>query len=119
MRIRSLIVFCAVLACPFVASARETVAARDKGAIASASSNTTGSYSWRNGRRWYQSADGQSYLWARGQWVRTAAPGRNDVPQRTTATRVQTESNTYQCGDLGPIVGGIPWYLNGRGPFSD
>jgi hypothetical protein len=61
---------------------------------------------------WCRTADGRRY------WVPAPPSARNGSSRRTAS--YTNEPATVYGPDGHPVrIGGIDWYLNGRGPFSD
>jgi hypothetical protein len=54
-----------------------------------------------------------------GHWVRKPTAPQQTLTGASTTTGVNSRMSRFQNWLRPDKVGGIDWYLNGRGPFSD
>ena len=62
---------------------------------------------------WYKTPDGR-WLWVEGSYVMP-----NGQRALRTYSYYRPPTTLYSDDGRPQVIGGIDWYLNGRGPFSD
>jgi hypothetical protein len=110
---KSLAFFAAIGVCAsaWLAHAAEPTASKQPATVSQAPANADARHSAAKDGYWCRATNGR---WV---WV----PSRSGAPQALTGARRSFSFSSIYYGDDGkPLrIGGIDWYLNGRGPFSD
>ncbi len=110
MKLLAAIAAIGVCASAWLANAGEPAAIKKPGTLSQASTTANASNATTKDGRWCRTTNG-SWVWV---------PSAANTPQVLTGRRFPNLSSIYYSDDGKPLrIGGIDWYLNGRGPFSD